>query len=130
MALGKRVKHLVEEGQWEQDDLCKRVNALLLPGEKKLTQQTLSNLMARDSTKSEAAPFLAEVFGVSLRWLLTGRGRRDDAEWPFPRVSRSRWDACSDVDRGYVQAAINRALDECEAARADATNGKPLSVAA
>ncbi len=59
---------------------------------------------------------------------LTGYALREVAEpetWPFRRVRRERWDRCGDEDRGYVQAAINRALDECEAMRTGSP-GKPL----
>lgn len=121
MALGKRVQHLREERGWKQAHLCALVNAKLSDDEKLLTQQALSNLESRDSATSEAAPYLAEVFGVSLRWLLCGKGRSDDTDWPFRRVDRARWDACGDEDRGYVQAAVNRALDECEASRSKAS---------
>lgn len=117
MALGKRVAELRESRAWKQAELCDLVNARLTEEDKQLSQQALSNLESRDSATSEAAPYLAEVFNVSLRWLLTGRGRPDDADWPFSRVDRRRWDACTSEDRGYVQSAVNRALDECEAAR-------------
>ena len=63
----------------------------------------------------------AELYNVSPMWLATGRGSIENPypsmEWPFPRVSQARWAECDQEDRGYVQAAINRALDECEAAR-------------
>lgn len=126
MALGKRVLDLRERRGWTQQHVCDLVNQLHAKGERHLTQQALQRLENRDSTTSEAAPFLAEVFGVSLRWLLSGHGRADDAEWPFLRVQRSRWDMCDAEDRGYVQAAINKALDECEANRTDSV-GKRLA---
>ena len=109
----------------KQQHLCDAVNRLLSAGEAPLSQQALHGLEVRDSATSVAAPYLSEVFGVSLRWLLTGKGRREDTDWPFARVRRARWDACDDGDRGYIQAAMNKALDECEAARR-----KPSSMAA
>ena len=75
-------------------------------------------------------PCRLKKLGVSLRWLLTGIGRQDDPDWPFPRVARARWDACDDTDRGYVQAAVNKALDECEAARPFPTSEKAPRLAA
>lgn len=42
-----------------------------------------------------------------------------DEDWPFPLVNRARWDQCTLEMRGYVQNALNRALDEV-------TEGKPL----
>ncbi len=86
-----------------------------------MSQQRLSLLEKRDSETSTAATKLADQLGVSLRWLLTGDGQPTDSDrWPFPRVKRERWDACDEGDRGYIQAAINKALDECEALRATA----------
>ena len=37
--------------------------------------------------------------------------------WPFPRVDKRRWDACSEDDHTYLQFAMDHALQECEAAR-------------
>lgn len=93
----------------EQAEVCARV-----PG---LSQQALSNLETRDSKTSEFAIRIADALGVSPRWLLDGTGRHDDVDWPFKRVKRARWDACDDNDRGYVEAALSRALEDCEAAR-------------
>lgn len=121
--LGGRVKAEREARDWTQQHLCDLV------GEDRLSQGQLSALENRDSKTSEAAPYIADAFGISLRWLLTGEGRREDTDWPFPWVKRSRWDACDDMARGYIQAAINRALDECEAQRT-ATSGKPPAQAA
>lgn len=107
MNLGGRIKQEREARGIQQSSLC-----ALVPG---LSQQALSNLETRDSATSEFAIRIADALGVSVRWLLDGTGRKDDRDWPFDRVARSRWDACNDVDRGYVQSAMNRALDECEA---------------
>lgn len=107
--LGARLKEARKARGMEQTEL-----AALVPG---LTNQSISNLERRNSRTSEHAVQIADALRISLRWLLSGQGSRDDLEWPFPRVERSRWDACSEGDRGYVQAAINRALDECEADR-------------
>lgn len=109
MALGARIREAREALNWDQSALCSRV-----PG---LSQQALSNLETRDSKTSEFAIRIADALGVSIRWLLDGAGRMHDRDWPMARVDRARWDACDDTDRGYVQAAMNRALDECERAR-------------
>ncbi len=109
MNLGGRVKQERETRGWSQPQLASRISGL--------SQQALAALESRDSKTSEFAVGLADALGVSLRWLISGDGRKDDTDWPFARVQRARWDACDDVDRGYVQAAINKALDECEASR-------------
>lgn len=112
MALGQRIKEELARLKWEQKDLFNKVDGL--------SQQNLSNLITRDSTTSEYAIRIADVLGVSIRWLLDGAGRREDRDWPFSRVDRRRWDKCDDNDRGYVESAMNMALKECEALR-----GKP-----
>lgn len=109
MALGARIKQVREDLGWDQAALCAKV-----PG---LSQQNLSNLETRDSKTSEFAVRIADALQVSLRWLLDGAGPRESLEWPLPRVDRSRWDACTDDDRAYIQGAINAALSQCEAAR-------------
>lgn len=109
MAMGRRLKELREARGLSQPQVAKDV--------KEIQQQALAALESRDSKTSEFAPQLADYYQVSLRWLLTGKGRQDDADWPFPMVDRARWDACSDTDRGYVQAVINQALDKCESIR-------------
>ncbi len=121
MSLGARIKEVRESLGWQQEDLAAKV-----PG---LTQPALSALEVRDSKSSQFAFQIAEALGVSARWLMTGAGRKDDVDWPFPRVRRERWDLCNDVDRGYVQAAINKALDECEAQRPAAIDEKHVVAA-
>lgn len=113
MSLGKRVEDERKRRDWTQTQLASKV--------KGLTQQALDRLEKRDSKTSEHAVAIAEAMQISLRWLLTGNGQRDDADWPFGRVDRARWDACDDGDRGYIQAAFNRALDDCEGNRLRAT---------
>ena len=78
-----------------------------------ISQQALSALEKRDSKSSQAAAELADALKVSLRWLLTGQGRMDDPDWPFPMIDRSTWDALSDMHRGYVQSEMRRAIAEC-----------------
>lgn len=108
--MGKRIEAERLAREWSQAKLA----ALVGNG---LTQQAIDRLEKRDSDKSEHVVGLADALGVSLRWLITGLGRKDDLEWPFPRVQQARWDACDDVDPGYVQAAVNKALDDCEVNR-------------
>ncbi len=73
---------------------------------------------------------LAGVFGMQVWQLLVPGVQANQpptiAEWPLPRVDRSRWDACTDEDRAYIQGAINRALSECEAARRALGEFNPL----
>ena len=127
MNLGGRVAQERKARGLTQQQLADKVSPRVVGDEKGgLTQQALDRLEKRDSNKSEFAVGLADALGVSLRWLLTGAGNKAEGDWPFPRVQRGRWDACDDQDRGYVQAAMNRALDECEAMR-QGSSGKRLA---
>jgi len=64
MAIGKRiVKRLVSLG-WSRNDLMARVPDL--------TPQALSNLIKRDSARSEWDMEIAEALGVSVLWLVYG----------------------------------------------------------
>ncbi len=85
--------------------------------------QTMNNWRNRSGLSKQGALKAQELFGCSANWLLDGEGPESSGDWPFPRVDRARWLACGPEDRGYVQAAINRALDECEASR-DSPAGK------
>lgn len=42
--------------------------------------------------------------------------------WPFPLVKRERWETLTEQERGAVQAAMNRAIAECEEMREAPTN--------
>lgn len=37
--------------------------------------------------------------------------------WPFATVEKSRWDACNERERGFVEGAVDGALARCEVAR-------------
>jgi hypothetical protein len=54
--------------------------------------------------------------GVQAADLLTD-GSQPASTWPFQFVDQARWQAASQAERGYIEAAVNRALAECEAAR-------------
>lgn len=93
-----------------------------LAGALGITYQAVAKLWS-DSSKAFTAfnnSRAARKLKVSSDWLATGEGAMQpevQQEWPFDRVDRARWDECNDVDRGYIQSAINRALDDCEANR-------------
>lgn len=91
---------------------------------------TMTNWKNRSGLSKQGALKAQELFGCSAVWLLTGEGPESSGDWPFSRVDRARWLACDSEDRGYVQAAINRALDECEAARDDLSGKQQLPAAA
>jgi transcriptional regulator with XRE-family HTH domain len=84
MALGARIKQARELRALNQTELAERVNKMLGPEDKPLTQQALGALESRDSNKSEHALKIADALGVSVRWLLDGQGDLDALDWPFP----------------------------------------------
>jgi transcriptional regulator with XRE-family HTH domain len=119
MGMGARIAEVRQAKGWSTTKLASAADAIyrrqpgLAPQEGDyVTQQNISVMETRDSNKSEFVAAIAEALGVSLRWLITGLGRPDDADWPFPMVDRSRWDQLGEQQRGYVQGAINGALDE------------------
>jgi transcriptional regulator with XRE-family HTH domain len=121
--MGKRIESERKALGWTQAQLAHKVDP------ENFSQQALDRLEKRDSDTSKFAVQIADALGVNLRWLLTGNGRKDEPDWPFLRVRRDRWDACDEGDRGYVQAAMNKAMDECEAARGK-PSAKPPALAA
>lgn len=119
--MGKRIKEVRELRGMTQSELAAAACALA-EDEGAVSQQGLGLLENRDSMASAAAPFIAEALRVNLRWLLTGKGLRDQLDWPFNLVRQSRWDACGEGERGYVQGVMNRALDDCEVSRGKVVN--------
>lgn len=64
MAIGKRIVEILDKRGWERGDLMAR-----LPN---LTPQALSNLIRRDSKRSEWDEAIASALGVSVMWLVYG----------------------------------------------------------
>lgn len=63
------------------------------------------------SLGDESARKIELALGLERGWF--------DEDWPFPLVDQARWARCTSEQRGYVQGALTRALDEV-------TEGKPL----
>ena len=85
MALGKRIEMARIRLGIKQQALCDRVNKLVPSGGKLLTQQALDNLEKRDSETTLFVVKLADVLGVSVRWLQDGEGIESARDWPFTR---------------------------------------------
>lgn len=64
MAIGKRIEQRLNDLKWKRRDLMDRVPDL--------TPQALSNLINRDSARSEWDMQIAEALGVSVMWLVYG----------------------------------------------------------
>lgn len=65
MAIGKRIVQRLAELKWERGDLLAAVPDL--------TPQALSNLIRRDSRRSEWDTTIAAALGVSVTWLVYGQ---------------------------------------------------------
>lgn len=65
MNIGSRIQHRLQELHWERRDLLERVPDL--------TPQALSNLIKRDSKRSEWDEANAAALGVSVLWLVYGK---------------------------------------------------------
>ena len=111
MALGKRIESIRSSKGWRQQELCDRVNALVPPGEKLLTQQALSPLENRDSTSSEFVVKLALALGVSVLWLQDGEGEATAPDWPFSHELRKHVSRLRGDDLRRAENALRAHLD-------------------
>jgi hypothetical protein len=66
MALGKRIEDRLNQLGWKRRDLIESVRGI------ELSEQALSNLIRRDSKRSEHDEAIAEALGVSVLWLVYG----------------------------------------------------------
>jgi len=64
MAIGKRITDRLNTMGWDRSDLMDRIPSL--------TPQALSNLIRRDSKRSEWDTEIAAALGVSVLWLVYG----------------------------------------------------------
>ena len=74
MAAGARAQAERETRGWTQEHVAERVTKLGRP----IHQTTIDKIEKRDSPRPQCAPELAAAFGVSLNWLLTGKGPKTD----------------------------------------------------
>lgn len=65
MAIGKRIEIMLNELGWQRIDLMEKVP--------NLTPQALSNLIRRDSKRSEWDEAIADALGVDVMWLVYGK---------------------------------------------------------
>lgn len=79
----------------------------MLRGEKPITEKTVIAL--------EALPGMAGWFGSEVK----------AEDWPFPLVSRSKWELLTEQEKGAVQVAINAALDRYQPVDAGQTTAAP-----
>jgi hypothetical protein len=77
MNMGKRITQRLSALEWERKDLLDRVPDL--------TAQALSNLIRRDSKRSEWDERIADALNVSVMWLVYGKEDNNRAAQPMAR---------------------------------------------
>lgn len=81
-----------------------------------------------DGLRVESLDKFARFFGVERhRLLMPDLGEAARGDWPFKRVDRARWDACDEGDRGYIEHAMLRSIEECEKARGADKTKRPAA---
>ena len=104
MAIGKRIEKRLEELRWKRKDLLDRVD--------NLTVQALSNLIRRDSKRSEWDVKIADALGVSVNWLVYGTDE-------IPRnamATTARYDVGLTPEEELVLRSFRRASPDAQAA--------------
>jgi transcriptional regulator with XRE-family HTH domain len=114
--MGERIKSRRKELGLTQAQLAKLVH---------LDQSSVSDIERKGVVPSaETLYAIATAVERSVDYLLTGV---DNAAWPFALVDRARYERLTAEQRGYVQKAMNAALDECEQAGRNVTTLRPAN---
>ena len=77
MAIGKRILARLDQLGWDRKDLLERVPSL--------SPQALSNLIVRDSKRSECDEAIADALGISVLELVYGRSQ---SQYKFTSAAR------------------------------------------
>ena len=114
MNIGGRIQKKLSELGWERKDLLSKVPDL--------TPQALSNLIKRDSVRSEWDQAIADALGVSVLWLVydiqNSEPPKPDPALQSPLVVAAlRLDRDPHVDRRTKTAATDILLSLCKTAR-------------
>jgi hypothetical protein len=136
MNLGKRIEQRLKDLNWDRKDLLEKVT--------ELTPQALSNLIRRDSRRSEWDEAIAAALGVNVLWLVYGhqptytvtqdkeiplqnnpirveQSVQSSYGWPFQKVEARRYFALPAQDQETVQDMMMAAIIHCEQRRGNDT---------
>lgn len=80
MNIGRRIEQRLKDLGWERKDLLDRVP--------ELSPQALSNLIRRDSKRSEWDELIAGALGMSVLELVYGKSRQAEFSINEPRISK------------------------------------------
>lgn len=105
MNIGGRIEKQLSALNWERKDLLARVPDL--------TAQALSNLIRRDSVRSEWDEVIADALGVSVMWLVYGK---DEASHQANEPAPPAYLAPLTYDESFVARAYRAAGQEAKAA--------------
>ena len=80
-----------------------------------MSQGTLAELERLAKGSSRTTEF-AQAYGVNADWLATGNGAMLEARgWPFESFSQGDFDALSERQKGWIEAAMLRELEAIQA---------------
>jgi len=93
MNIGGRIQQRLDQLKWQRKDLLERVEGL--------SDQNLSNLIRRDSTRSEWDTRIASALGVTVLWLVYGI----DDDHGYVQQNREAYDAAlSEEEQTLINA--------------------------
>ncbi len=103
MNMGKRIEERINSLGWKRRDLLQRVPDL--------TDQALSNLIRRDSKRSEWDELIANALGVTVLWLVYGRETNHRVE-----ETRPAYLVNADNNENLLLSAFRQCDDETKSA--------------
>lgn len=123
--LGEQAKAFRESKGWNSTRMAKEV---------KTSRQNIESLELEGNRIPKYIGDLAVAMGRSVDDMLveaelappqlTRRAALDQAQWPLQMVERDRYEKLDDVEKGYVQAEMSRAIRDCEERRKPKASGK------
>lgn len=97
----------------------------------KISSSAVAQWKSGDSYALRApnAVALAKLTGWSASWWATGTGPREandapQGAWPFAMVDQARFESLGERAKGFVEAALSRAIDDAERAEKSAGLGE------
>ncbi|QZA80203.1 helix-turn-helix domain containing protein [Deefgea piscis] len=105
--MGKRIALRLTELNWDQVELCNRVEGL--------EPQALSAVIKRDSGRSKFAAGIAQAMGVDLNWLMTGEGKKETTGQTTNNYPREIEVIVSAAMHAYNSGALSTEMAEAHA---------------
>jgi transcriptional regulator with XRE-family HTH domain len=82
-----------------------------------IAQSTVGNIEAGERERPREITAIAKALGFNAEWLLDGTGPErgeppPELEWPFELITRREWSALTERQRGVVEWAARKALQD------------------